>query len=62
MLKTSLTVGSIAYDTLNYVFSTAVGGEGAPQVDALALYAVKLLPGAVSSVCRGLLLSQMNAF
>lgn len=55
-------MGSIAYDILNYVFSTAVWGEeGAPWVDALALYIVKLLPQAVSSVCRGLLLSKMNA-
>ena len=40
-----------------------VGGEeGAPRVDALALYIVKLLPQAVSSVCRGLLLlSKMHA-
>lgn len=43
-------MGSIAYDILNYIFSTAVGGEeGAPRVDALALYIVKLLPEAVSS-------------
>lgn len=44
VLKTSWTVGSIAYDTLNYVFSTAAWGEeGAPRVNALALYIVKLL-------------------
>lgn len=44
VLKTSWAVGSIAYDTLNYVFSTAVWGEErVPRVDVLALYIVKLL-------------------
>lgn len=46
---------------MHYVFSMAVcGEEGALQVDVLALHVVELLPEAVGSVYKKLLLSKMN--
>lgn len=37
VLKTSWTVGSIAYDTLNYVFSTAGGGGEKGRCGSMSL-------------------------